>query len=160
MTFRNSSVVQMLSQLDLINQKQGALFPQYLMCKQAHFHLDTHYHCSNVNQSTLDFLSSVRLFQRRKVEQFRVRQFYHIKLASFIGSAGQFSSILIYNRKDSQVQNRSNDRVKGNIYSFTQQEIWFFSSTASVQVESGNHNQFLKFYLIRQPLFSFKLLEL
>lgn len=54
------------------------------------------------------------MFQKGKVGQFRVHQLLHIKLASIIGLAQQPSSILIYNKKDSQVQDSSNDRVKGD----------------------------------------------
>lgn len=55
------------------------------------------------------------MFQKGKVGQFRVHQLYHIKLASIIDLAGQLSSILIYNEKDSQVQDSSNDAVKGRL---------------------------------------------
>lgn len=73
----------------------------------------------SVNQSTLAFWAPVTLFQEGKVGRFRVHQLYHIKLASIIGLAWQLSSILIYNRKDSQVQECGNGTVKGKICSST-----------------------------------------
>jgi len=51
-----------------------------------------------------------------------VHQLYHIKLASITGLARQLSSILIYNREDSQVQDCGNDTVKGKHSTLASQE--------------------------------------